>query len=44
MSDDDMVKCKNDDFQYRTCAIISRGLFIFYPFFTAVYIVERFII
>ena len=28
---------------YRTRAIITRGLYIFYPIFTAVYIVERFV-
>ena len=29
---------------YRTRAIITRGLYIFYPIFTAVYIEERFIL
>ena len=31
-------------FKYRTRAIITRGLYFFYPIFTAVYIRERFIL
>ena len=29
---------------YCTCAIITRGLYIFTPFFNAVYIVERLVL
>ena len=30
--------------KYHTCAIITRGLYIFTPFFTAVYIVEQLVL
>ena len=34
----------SNQFNYCTRAIISRGLYIFYPIFTAVYIVERLVL
>ena len=36
--------CKPSATIYRTGAIISRGLYIFYPIFTEVYIVERLVL
>ena len=37
------VRVMPSENMYRTSAIISRGLYIFTPFFTVVYIVERFV-
>ena len=33
-----------DSYDYGTRAIITRGMYIFTPFFTAVYIVERLVL